>query len=890
MADVSLNSYLSDLILAVEEEMEEVRSHRRVFTLGRATRVPTASNRPLYFFPVANPPRFQDEVRGRLTVGEVEIDCVAINRRDDGIDVATFTDLGEEIHSATLTVDRSDILAVLAARLVAIRDGTAALPFNTSLVEKAINAASGAREGSPAFIATPDDLTDDQKEAFRRVFRNEVSYLWGPPGTGKTTTLSAIATQMFRDHKRILLVSHTNQAVDGVLRALCQRIVGKSRRALPEGSVVRLGAISRRNLEGEFGEQIGVEAVCEAYQRKLATLREGAAKEVEANRKELEETRELLALATSQALLTEELHSLTNMLAKARSSEGSLRAILRVLRVKYPSSAKEGESVDDIKASIRTVQSRLFDAATRLNGEDVTSLEHRAKDLEARDTELQEALTDLESLGRDAFSGVIHRARVVACTATQALLRVNALKDFDVVVVDEASMIPLPLAIFLSGLGRERLVLGGDFRQLPPVSLSTKDLVKNSYARDIFEASGMVALVESGEGRDAIAILSTQFRGTQELSSLINGRFYGGRLTSKGSSHSLTDGGERPTLLPPGSVGIVDTSMLGATGFRSERSKGNLIHAVVTREACRLFKSAGLVKSTGDLGVIAPYRPQVAVIDELLKEAGISPVSVGTVHRFQGAEREFIILDLTESEPHSLGSFLSARSPRDIGARLLNVALSRANAYLLIIANLQYLNQRLNEDHILYGILRDAAECGGVMNAERLLTQATEISEKGSIPTGSVVSPPQFFSGESVLSALTTDLRGAQRSALVISKSLSERSVRALASELGSLAARGVACEAIVPRDLTSSSPEGLAWLELLTSVGVAVTPHDAISTSGVVLDDEVVWCGATDPLQVVDASSPCLLRVVSSVLAEALRSSQGWQHGETQPGRVVNL
>jgi replication-associated recombination protein RarA len=98
------------------------------------------------------------------------------------------------------------------------------------------------------FIGAPDDLTTDQQEAFRRAIRNDATFVWGPPGTGKTVTLSAIAFYLFSLNKRILLVSHTNRAVDGIVFSLCKRIVGKARVNLPEGSIVRIGQMSRKRL------------------------------------------------------------------------------------------------------------------------------------------------------------------------------------------------------------------------------------------------------------------------------------------------------------------------------------------------------------------------------------------------------------------------------------------------------------------------------------------------------------------------------------------------------------------------------------------------------------------------------------------------------------------
>ena len=43
---------------------------------------------------------------------------------------------------------------------------------------------------------------------------NPVTYVWGPPGTGKTYTLARVAANKYFKEKRVLVLSHSNQAVD----------------------------------------------------------------------------------------------------------------------------------------------------------------------------------------------------------------------------------------------------------------------------------------------------------------------------------------------------------------------------------------------------------------------------------------------------------------------------------------------------------------------------------------------------------------------------------------------------------------------------------------------------------------------------------------------------
>jgi superfamily I DNA and/or RNA helicase len=84
--------------------------------------------------------------------------------------------------------------------------------------------------------------------------------------------------------------------------------------------------------------------------------------------------------------------------------------------------------------------------------------------------------------------------------------------------------------------------------------------------------------------------------------------------------------------------------------------------------------------SPRDILVLTPYRAQRTLLRTFLKKAGFPGVLASTVHRAQGSERNTVIFDPV----HASTSFLNNR---DLGPRLMNVALSRAKARLFVIAS-----------------------------------------------------------------------------------------------------------------------------------------------------------------------------------------------------------
>jgi superfamily I DNA and/or RNA helicase len=97
---------------------------------------------------------------------------------------------------------------------------------------------------------------------------------------------------------------------------------------------------------------------------------------------------------------------------------------------------------------------------------------------------------------------------------------------------------------------------------------------------------------------------------------------------------------------------------------------------------------------------VALYSSQSRLIKALLDD-GLEARAAGiasTVHRFQGNEKLAMIVDLTDSLGAPLGRFLKATRREEDGARLLNVAVSRAKRHVVLIGNFEYLRSKAPRD------------------------------------------------------------------------------------------------------------------------------------------------------------------------------------------------
>lgn len=77
-----------------------------------------------------------------------------------------------------------------------------------------------------------EGLNEDQSPAVEEMGATPLYLLWGPPGTGKTTTLGAAVAGWMRRGKTVLVVSTSNAAVDVAIRSVLKRIEPRERKHL----------------------------------------------------------------------------------------------------------------------------------------------------------------------------------------------------------------------------------------------------------------------------------------------------------------------------------------------------------------------------------------------------------------------------------------------------------------------------------------------------------------------------------------------------------------------------------------------------------------------------------------------------------------------------------
>lgn len=265
------------------------------------------------------------------------------------------------------------------------------------------------------------------------------------------------------------------------------------------------------------------------------------------------------------------------------------------------------------------------------------------------------------------------------------------LKHFDVAIIDEATQILEPQLLgILCACGEdgresiEKFILIGDHKQLPAVILQSEE--SSEISEEPLRQIGLKNLKDSLFERlyrtfpEASDMLCRQGRMHPDVASFANHAFYGDRLIAVGLPHQLenSDHIRRISFYPS----IAEP--VGAS------SKINQSEAKIVAELARKVYHHHLdeFNPLRTLGVIAPYRSQIALIKkeiEKLQIPELNMIMVDTVERFQGSERDIIIYSFCINYSYQIKQLSNLIEENgQLIDRKLNVALTRARKQMFI--------------------------------------------------------------------------------------------------------------------------------------------------------------------------------------------------------------
>ncbi len=303
-------------------------------------------------------------------------------------------------------------------------------------------------------------------------------------------------------------------------------------------------------------------------------------------------------------------------------------------------------------------------------------------------------LKGLKSL--EEITEKIHQSRIFVSTVSSFYNFLHLIPNYDTVIVDEASQLLEPHLCGILPRFR-RFILIGDEKQLPAVvtqpanfcETEAEDLAQiglSNLSSSVFER--LLLNAQQKQWHHCYAMLSTQFRTHEDIAGFINQEFY--KKLKIGSEKQR----EALNLYDPQSTNPIEQALsqsrlLFVPSVVEKNIKFHQGEAQKVRQLLDIIRNAFAQRegfTAESVGVITPYRAQIAEIYKLLDDELKQKVTVDTVERYQGSEREVIIISMAVNHPALMKNLQSLNLDQSVDKKL-NVALSRAKEQIILLGN-----------------------------------------------------------------------------------------------------------------------------------------------------------------------------------------------------------
>lgn len=553
----------------------------------------------------------------------------------------------------------------------------------------------------------PFGCNKSQLNAIKKAFRNQLSVIQGPPGTGKTQTILNIVANILMNGQTVLVVSNNNSATENILEKLAKyemdffvaplgrsenkiQFVEKQRKGRTYPSVLYTWLDKEANtkeLNDEISQDLARIEDIYTNQEALAIHRQ----QLNATELEWEHFKnEMEYNFTSTEIDTPSKHILRLLNQQQELLEGKNitrwdefkwwfkkiiykyiyridgqlleRATQKIIR--QTQALFYIQRIKEIKNDIEKTQKALKDVDASLIMQNLSSKSMRVfkNCLYKRYGYQHEAYTIDEDSMKSNPLRVLNEFPVILSTTFSAR---NSLPNvtYDYIIMDEASQISIETGVMALSCARNAIIVG-DTMQLPNV-VSQEEHEKLNAIRNHYNINESYNCATKSFLQSVIEVLPSvpltllreHYRCAPEIINFCNQKFYGNELVIMSQTSDKQN-----------AICAIKT----VKGNHSRNRTNQREIDVICQEVL-----PSLAYNPKDIGIIAPYNNQVQAI----KQAINKDIEVATIHKFQGREKEVIIMSVTDD---LITEF--ADNPN-----LLNVAVSRAKKqfYLVVTGNEQ---------------------------------------------------------------------------------------------------------------------------------------------------------------------------------------------------------
>lgn len=560
-------------------------------------------------------------------------------------------------------------------------------------------------------------------------FMCEPSFIIGPPGTGKTKVITEIIEHAIAAGEKVLVVSQTNMAVENVFEK-----IDFKRLAFKDGDVtlaiktelsylkkyntkaVNLRKIKPLQDEVEILEDT-LKNILKERREQEPFLHELCNKDSSIETRKSNTRREKQELDISFRNKKEYADSL-NRRIKGLQKNSFLKSISNLISssklvelIKNRDLLKE--ECNELETDIDNVNKKLkeIQESKEINEKELINKRARIQNINDNKILIEKRI---DFIKKEIFvlnsEDVFKNAKLVGATIVGASLNKKIQNaEFDKIIIDEGSMALTPYLVatsqalnnssikcksydFKNQLTtaqneavaqslKNKLVIVGDPRQLSGIA-KTYDMKKSVF--DIYQ----IDKIFLGEKVKKTVFLDINFRNHPDIVELTSRLFYGNMLKS-GKSHN----GKNSLYIKNS-----QSAMTRSDGSYVNHGNAVLIIDQVTQ---------ALKKGRRSIAVISPYRKQAELIEESFKSLRVeypdADMQTGTVHKFQGKEKDIVIFDITFA-PSGVNALLPATYQGDSeseASKLLNVAMTRAEQFFILVGDIKGISEMNLENSIL---------------------------------------------------------------------------------------------------------------------------------------------------------------------------------------------
>lgn len=303
---------------------------------------------------------------------------------------------------------------------------------------------------------------------------------------------------------------------------------------------------------------------------------------------------------------------------------------------------------------------------------------HEAVDQELHHYLVQEKISDFTIDDSLKIRQFIESIPLIACSSISAVNNpiINHL-SFDISVVDEAGQLTEAGTVAIIS-NSDKFILVGDHKQLPPV-IQNEEAKKSGLAKSLFERLIDINL----ENRDDVLVtLEEQYRMNTNIMQYSSKNFYNFKLKANENianqkltfKKDISNSKYFDILNPENNMVFVDFK--GKCNFKVNFEQAKEIIEIISE-----FSKYGILGEK--IGIIAPFRAQVAEIKRnifALHSENLNKVTVDTVDRFQGSDRDIIIFSSVISDDKNLSDFFT-------DYRRINVSVTRAKKKFIMLGS-----------------------------------------------------------------------------------------------------------------------------------------------------------------------------------------------------------